>query len=97
LGEQGDEVGMRGQEIELGAEGDTDPVQRSVAPRGEVGQGLLELRRTAGEHGGEQTAFGVKVVEQQLLVHACPARDLVYARAVEPTTRELLAGRCDDP
>ncbi len=32
---------MRRQEIELGAEGDTDPVQGSVAPRREARQGLL--------------------------------------------------------
>ena len=41
LREQRDQVGMRRQEIELGAEGDADPVQGSVAPRREAGQRLL--------------------------------------------------------
>ncbi len=77
---------MRRQEIELGAERDPDPVQRSVAIRREIGERLLELGRAAGEHGGEQAAFGVEVVEKQLLVYAGAPRYLIHARAVEPAT-----------
>ena len=97
LREQRDQVWMRRQEIELGAEGDTDPFQGSVAPRREVGQRLLQLCCTAGEHGAEQAAFGVEVVKQQLLVHTGAPGDLIHARAVEPAMRELLSGRRDDP
>ena len=85
------------QEVELSAEGDTDPVQGAVAPRRQVGQRLLELCRTAGEHGREQAAFGVEVVEEQLLVHRGAPGNLIHARAVEPAPRELLLGRGDNP
>jgi len=67
-------------------ERDPDPVQRSVAIRREIGERLLELGRAAGEHGGEQAAFGVEVVEKQLLVYAGAPRYLIHARAVEPAT-----------
>ncbi len=96
LREQRDQVGMRRQEIELGAQGDTDPVQGAVAPRWQIGQRLLELCRTVGEHRREQAALGVEVVEEQLLVHPRPPRDLVHTRAVEPATGELLTGRGDE-
>src|SRR2546430_12756619 len=96
LREQRDEVWMPRQEIELRAEGDTDPVQGTFAPGREVGQRLLELGRTVGEHRRGQATLGVEVVEQQLLVHPCPPRDLLHPRAVETATRELLTSRGDE-
>ncbi len=88
---------MRRQEIELGVESEADAVQGSLASCREGGQRLLELVRTAGQHGREQASLGVEVVEKQLLVHRRPPGNLIHAGAVESATRELLAGCGDNP
>src|SRR6267378_1913601 len=96
LRQQGDEVGMRGEEVELRAQSHANPVQGAVALGREVGQGPLQLGCAAGEYRREQSALRVEIVKQQLLVHPCSACDLVHTRSVEPPTREFLAGRSDD-
>jgi len=87
---------MCGEEGELRAQGDANPVQGAFAPDREVGQGSLQLGCATGQHRGEQTALRVEIVKQQLLVDARPPRNLLYTRAVKPAPRELFAGRGDD-
>ncbi len=96
LREQGDQIRMAGEELELGGERGADAVEGAGAGRREANQRLLEFRRAPCEHGAEQSALRVEVVEHQLLVHPGAACNLVHPRAVKPATGELLAGRGDD-
>ena len=84
------------EEIELSDEGLLDAGERSAPPVGEGSKCLFQLCGAAGQHGVEQPALGVEVVEQQLLVDAGPPRDLVHASTLEPTPRELVLGGGDD-
>src|SRR5439155_4618226 len=97
LREQGDQIGMSGEEVELRFESCAKTVERSAVPTAELRESLLELGCAGGEDRVEEPALGVEVVKQQLLVHAGPARDLIDASAVEPMAPELVAGRGDYP
>jgi hypothetical protein len=96
LCEQGDQVRVRGEKVELRDEGGADALAGAVAGCRVIAKRLFQLRRPAGEYRAEQAPLRVEVVEQELLVDPRPAGDVVYPRAVEATPSELLAGSGDD-
>jgi hypothetical protein len=95
LREQGHEIGMRGEEIELRRERGAQTLQGAVTVEGNIGQRPLELGRATGEDGPEQPALRVEVVKQQLLVHPGAPGDLIHSRAVEAAAGKLRL-RCRD-
>lgn len=96
LGEQGNQVRMGGEEVELRGERGADALSWTVAGGGEVAERVLELGRPAGKYGAKQATLGMEVVEQQLLVDARPAGDVVDPRSFEAASGELFAGSRDD-
>ena len=92
---QCDHLWILGQKVELRGQGQPQAFQRPAQRERQLRQRPLQLAGGLGEHGLEEAALRVVVVEQQLLVDACPARDLFYARTREAALGELFAG-CRD-
>lgn len=87
---------MGGERVELRGERGADALAGTVVCGRGVAERVLELCRPAGKYGAKQAALRVEVVEQQLLVDARPARDVVDPRAVEAAPGELFPCGRDD-
>ncbi len=81
LPEQRDYLRILGEEFELRGQREPEPFQRSTGRVRESTERRFQVAGGLGQHCLEKAALGVVVVEQQLLVDACPSRDLIYARA----------------
>jgi hypothetical protein len=88
---------MAREKIELRAEREAQPVERPTGGKRESSEGSFELASRLGQDGLKEAALRVVVVEQQLLVDAGTARDLVHARPSEPAIGVLISSRGDDP
>jgi hypothetical protein len=84
------------EKLELGLEREPQALERAAWWKRQPRQCALELTRRLGEDGLKETAFGVVVVKQQLLVDGRPPRDLLDARAREAAPGELFAGCHND-
>ena len=97
LPEQRHDLRMSREEFELRGEGEPETLERPTGRVRQFRQRRFQLAGGLREHGLEEAALGVVVVEQQLLVDTGPPRDLLDSRAREATPGELLASGCDNP
>jgi hypothetical protein len=88
---------MSGEKLELRSERESEPLERPAGRRGQVRQRRFQLAGRLRQHGLEEAAFRVEVVEEELLVDARPPGDLVDARAREATPGKLFASSGENP
>ena len=97
LAQQRDDFRMSREEFELRGERDPKPLERPPDWIRQFPPRRLQLAGRLCQHRLEETAFRVEVVEQELLVDAGQARDLIDSRTGETPLGKLFAGGRYDP